>query len=272
MASLINNSSTDNQRSGSALIVSVIFSMIIMLGLSALLPMLVSDWKLSAQTSTQEAAFTLAESGIDEAVWAVLEFAEDDSDWTDNSWSDGGNYWHREFTLASLTNSMGQDFELDEGRTGVYRVIVQKVSGSVVNIVSQGVVIGGKNVRTGLEISRIIETQFRRPNPAGYGLIARDTLDLNGRPTFDSYHSGDGANPGANLGPNSNTTVGSIAESIGVLGLGNSFIYGDLATGASNNGSDPSGGSTVTGEIVWDFEMDFPEVTKPDTTGWNDTI
>lgn len=272
MSSLINSSSKRNPRSGSALIVSVIFSMIIMFGLAGLLPMLVSDWKLSAQTSTQEAAFTLAESGIDEAIWAVLEYAEEDSDWKSNGWTDGGNYWHRELTLASLTNSEGQDFDLDEGRVGLYRIMVQKVTGSVVNIVSQGVVSGGKNVSTGLEISRIIETQFRRPNPAGYGLIARDTLDFNGRPSFDSYHSGYGVNPGASSGPNANTTVGSVSENVGTLGLGNSFIYGDLATGASDNGSDPSGSSTVTGEIVWDFEMDFPEVKAPDTSGWKNAI
>lgn len=272
MASLLYTSAQRDSRAGSALVVSIVFSLIIMFGLAGLLPMLVSDWKLSAQTSTQEAAFTLAESGVDEAIWAVLEYEDVDSDWTSNGWTDGGNYWHREWTLASLTSDLGQDFELDEGRTGVYRVLVQKVDSSVINIISQGVVSGGKHVQSGLETSRIIETQFRRPNPAGYGLIARDALDFNGKPSFDSYHSGYGTNPGSGSGPNANSTVGSVSIDVSKLGLGNSTIYGDLATGASDNGSDPSGGSTVTGEIIWDFEMDFPEVSAPDTTGWKTSI
>lgn len=260
-----------NPRAGSALIVAVIFSMIIMFGLAGLLPMLVSDWKMSAQVSTQEAAFNLAESGIDEAIWAVLEYANDDDAWTDNGWSDGGKFWHREWTLASISSQLGEDYTLDEGREGAYRVLVQKVNSSVINILSQGIVAGGKNVRDG-EISRIIETQFRRPNPAGYGLIARDGLNFNGRPTFDSYHSGEGSNPGSGLGPKTNATVGSVSTNVSKLDLGNSFIYGDLATGSSNTGSDPSGGATVTGNIIWDFEMDFPTVVAPDTTGWNDSI
>lgn len=261
-----------NPRAGSALIISIIFSMIIMFGLAGLLPMLVSDWKMSAQTSTQEAAFTLAESGIDEAIWAVLEYADDDDQWTDNGWGDGGNYWHREWTLASLSSTLGNDFELDEGRTGIYRVIVQKVNASVINIVSQGLVSGGKNVRSGHDVARYIETEFRRPNPLGYGLIARDGLDFNGQPTFDSYHSSQGSNPGSGSGPSSKATVGSVSLNLSKLDVGNSHIFGDLATGASDNGTDPSGGATVSGDIVWDFKMDFPSVVKPDTTGWSTGI
>jgi len=147
-------------------------------------------------------------------------------------------------------------------------VLVEKVDDSIINIVSQGVVNGGRNVSSNMDVSRIIETQFRRPNPAGYGLIARDSLDFNGKPTFDSYHSGQGANPGPGAGPNVNVTVGSVSADTSTLGLGNAFIFGDLATGASNDGSDPRGGSTVSGDIIWDFEMDFPEVVAPDTTGW----
>ncbi len=262
-----------DSRTGSALIIAIVFSMIIMFGLAGLLPMLVSDWKMSAESSTQEAAFTLAESGIDEAIWAVLEYADDEDQWKNNGWSDGGNYWHREWRLASLTSDLGNDFNLDEGRVGAYRVIVQKVDSSVINIVSQGVVSGGKNVRTNNKVARYIETEFRRPNPLGYGLIARDGLDFNGKPTFDSYHSGYGDNnPGASAGPRSNVTVGSVSELISKLGLGNSTLFGDLATGAPDNGSDPSGGATVTGDIVWDFKMDFPPVEKPSTAGWDTSI
>jgi hypothetical protein len=258
-------------RSGSALIIAVVFSTIIMFGLAGLLPMLVNDWKMSARTSTQEAAFTLAESGVDEAIWAVMEYADDDDAWTDNGWTDRGNYWHREWTLAAISSTLGQDFELDEGRTGLYRVLVQKINSSVINIVSQGVVAGGKNVRSG-ETSRIIETQFRRPNPLGYGAISRYFVILNGQPTFGSYDSRYMPNPETNSSPLSNVTLGSTHDETFVLEIGNALIYGDLVTGAPDDGSDPSGGATVTGDIVWDFGMDFPPVQKPDTTGWATSI
>jgi len=61
MAIHYNSSLKHHSRAGSALIVSVIFSMVIMLVLAGLFPLLMTDWKLSAKTSTQEATFTLAE-------------------------------------------------------------------------------------------------------------------------------------------------------------------------------------------------------------------
>ncbi len=260
-----------DRRAGSAILVAVVFTTIIMLGLGGLLPMLVNDWKASAQISTQEAAFTLAESGVDEAVWAVLEFADDDDAWTDNGWSDGGNFWHREWTLAGISRDLGEDFELDEGRTGLYRVLVQKVSSSTINIVSQGVVTGGKNVRSG-EISRIIETEFRRPNPFGYGLISIYLMDYAGQPFFDSYNSNYQNNPGSSSGPLTNAIVGSLSDLIANLQLSNATIFGDLATGATDDGSDPSGKATVAGDTIWEFTMDLPEVEKPNTSGWSSSF
>lgn len=258
-------------RGGSALIIAVVFSTIIMFGLAGLLPMLVNDWKMSAQTSTQEAAFTLAESGVDEAIWAVKEYADDESAWTSNGWTDGGSFWHREWTLAAISSNLGLDYQLDEGRTGLYRVLVQKINSSMIQIVSQGVVSGGKNVRSG-ETSRIIETQFRRPNPLGKGAISRYLFILNGRPSFGSYDSSYMPNPGPGSSPLANVTLGSTHDETFVLELGNALISGDLVTGAPDDGSDPSGRATVTGDIIWDFEMDFPPVQKPNTTGWATSI
>ncbi len=262
--------------SGSAIIIALIFATIITAGIAGLLPMLLSEWKINSRSSAQEAAFSLAESGVDEAIWAVLEFDDTDQDWLDAGWSEdpSGAYWYREWTLAEISTELGDVYTLDEGREGKYRVIVQKVDSSVINIISQGIVTGGGSVDSDLTVARYIETQFRRPNPFGYGLIARDGLNFNGRPTFDSYDSRIfpydylyGTNSG------SNATVGSVSTSTSDLGLGNAYIYGDLATGASDDGSDPSGGATVSGgDIIWDFEMDFPEVVAPSTTGWQTSI
>lgn len=66
--------------------------------------------------------------------------------------------------------------------------------------------------------------------------------------------------------------MGSVSDDYGsTLNLGNAYIDGKLATGAIDDGSDPRGGATVTGEVIWEFDMEFPAVTIPDTTGWNNT-
>lgn len=258
---------------GSALIISIIFTAVITIGLAGLLPMMLTEWKSNSRNSAQEAAFSLAESGVDEAIWAILEYGSSEEDWINDGWaeSSNGNYWYKEWALADISVELGDIYSLDEGREGFYRVIAQKVSRSVINIVSQGVVKGGANVASDFEVARYIETQFRRPNPAGYGLIARDGLDFNGKPFFDSYDSREfpydysfGVNSGDEV------TVGSVSEATVKLDLGNSIIYGDLATGAADDGTDPRSGSTVTGEMIWDFDMDFPEVTKPaGYTSWS---
>jgi hypothetical protein len=264
-----------NRKSGSALIVSIIFTTIITIGVAGLLPMLLSEWKTNSRSSSMEAAFSLAESGVDEAIWAVLEFDEEDQSWIDAGWteSDDQLYWYREWNLADFSVALGDIYTLDEGREGKYRVIVEKVDGSIINIVSQGIVEGGANVSTNFTAVRYIETQFKRPNPFDYGLIARDGLNFNGKPFFDSYDSR--VFPydylyGANSG--SNATVGSVSLDTATLDLGNSTIKGDLATGASDDGTDPSGGASITGDIIWDFEMDFPEIVAPSTTGWLNSI
>ncbi len=265
--------STAIAQQGSALIIAIIFTTIITLGLAGLLPMMMTEWKANARSSAQEAAFSLAESGVDEAIWAVLEFSSNDQDWIDAGWkeSDDQKYWYREWTLAAISQQLGDSYDLDEGRIGSYRVIVQKVDSTIINIISQGLVKGGSNVGNNLEVARYIETQFRRPNPLAYGLIARDSLDFNGQPSFDSYDSR--VFPydySYNVNSGENVTVGSTSEDLSTLDLGNSKIYGDLATGASDDGSDPRSGSTVTGDMIWDFKMDFPEVTKPTGyTNWS---
>jgi hypothetical protein len=112
---------------------------------------------------------------------------------------------------------------------------------------------------------------MRRPNPFEYGLIAKNNLDFNGQPFFDSYDSRTwpfdysfGVNSGQEV------TVGSISSDISNLDLGNATILGDISTGASNDGTDLRGGATISGDIIWDFNMDFPTITAPaGHTSWS---
>jgi len=255
--------------SGSALVIALTFSCIITFGIAGILPLVLTDWKLSSRISGQEAAFSLAESGTEEAIWAILEFGEEESAWTSNGWNESvnGKYWYREWNLSDY----GEIYELDDNRVASFRVLTEKVGNTVntVNIISQGIVTGGKNVAKDYRASRYIETQFNRLNPFKDGLIATDQLDFNGQPTFDSYNSNieDELNWG-DFTRTENVTIGSASTSASDIQLGNATIHGDLKTGSSDDGSESvRGNAQVDGVIKYDEEIELPEVPQPDTSG-----
>ncbi|TVP77370.1 MAG: hypothetical protein EA353_10520 [Puniceicoccaceae bacterium] len=260
--------------SGSALITTIIFAMVMSMGLAALINLLMGDWRLGHRMGAHETAFNLAESGVDEAIWAVLEH-ESHGDWISAGWTEStdGNFYHREWNLSDFTTSDGESFLLSKHRDGSFRVVVEKSTGPVINIVSQGVVSAQSNSRENLEITRFIETQFRRPNPFVYGLVSVSLLNFNGQPYFDSYDSrifpydySFGLNSG------DNAAIGSLSTILSFLNLGNSTVKGDLLTGATNDGSDPADKANVSGEVIWGFEMNLPEVVPPNTSGWSTSL
>jgi hypothetical protein len=265
---------------GSALITAVIFGTILLVGLAGLLPMLVNDWKQTSRTSLQEAAFTLAESGVEEAIWALTEFGDEDGNWEDAGWKEAanGNFWYREWNLAELTQSTGVMLDLDEDRSGIYRAVVQKTSGPKISVIGQGVVSGGQNVAKDTTIKRYIETEIDNPsssgNPFAYGLIARRYMALNGQPTFDSYNSDFGEDPEEEMGPRDNVTVGGPSVDLSNFKITNPVISGDVVAGTPDGSAHPFDGKFFTGEKLYDFNMDFPEVVKPDTSSgtWNDSL
>lgn len=262
-----------DSKCGSALIIAVIFSAIVTLGIAGLLPMMLNDWKAGARTSAQEAAFSLAECAVDEAIWAVLEFGQEDDDWIDAGWAEDANnqnYWYKEWTLAKVTSELSEDYNLDEDRVGKYRVIVEKVTGSSVDIVSQGVVTGGTGVPDGFEVKRYIETSFDNGKVNLNGLIARDDLAFAGQPTFNSFNSTDiiGSLGSFFFDPayaTNNVLVGSVSTNVGKLSMGNAWVYGDIASGSVDDGyTDPSTGIKFhSGDMIWELEMDFPVIPKP---------
>lgn len=267
-----------NRQQGSALITSIIFSTIIIFGVAGLLPMMLNDWKQTARTSLQEAAFTLAESGVEEAIWALLEYGDEDDAWEDAGWteSSNGNFWYREWTLGKLTQDSGVNLELDGERTGVYRAIVEKAGDAKVTVIAQGLVSGDNFVSKDTAIKRYIETEIDNPtsNPLAYGLIARRNMGLKGRPTFDSYDSSLGEDPGAGMGPRTNVTVGGPSVDLSNFDITNPSIAGDVVSGAPDGSAHPFDGKFYTGNKIYDFNMDFPPVITPDTSvgTWKDEL
>ena len=265
----VQNNRTTGQH-GSAMITAIILSTIIMFGLAGLLPMVMTDLKISEKNSMQEAAFALAESGVEEGIWAILEFDDVDADWITAGWnaSSDGKFWYKEWTLSGITEDLKDDYTLDEERNGTYRVLVQKVEGSSVNIVSQGRVEGGVSVPNGYTVKRYIETKFTRPDLFdGKHLVARGGNTLSDNGTFDSYESKKGKWNATN-NSNSNVSIGSVSTDLEAVAPGGAEIKGDIVTGGADDGSDPYGGADYTGETIYNYDMDFPVISAPDTTGW----
>jgi hypothetical protein len=267
-SSLIRNQQRTN--GGSALLITLIFAMIITSGLAGLLPMMLSDWKMNSRTSAQEAAFSLAESGVDEAIWAVLEFDDNTEAWTNAGWQESGNkeYWFREWNLSDISIALGETYTLDEGRTGIFRVIVQKADSSSINIISQGVVAGGNNVAQDFIVTRYIESQFTRPNPFD-GLFSVESLTINGQYSLSSFNSSDPDwNSGDSSSLGSNIIVGSLSTDSSNVSIGKAHIYGDLVTGSGDNGMhNMADKASLTGDIIYDYEMDLPKTETPSTSG-----
>jgi len=268
---------SSRRRRGSALITSIIFGTIILFGIAGVLPMLMNDWKQTTRTSLQEAAFALAESGIEESLWAFMEYGDDEAEWTTAGWSESsdGKYWYREWTLTSLSQSSGVILDLDDGRTGLYRAIVEKTGDTKLTIVAQGYVSGVTNASGA---KRYIETEIDNPfttsNPIAYGLIARRGMELAGQPSFDSYNSDFGENPGSGLGSRTNVTVGGPSVTLSDFSTTNAQIYGNARAGTPDGSTHPFAGNVVTGSRIYDFTMDFPEIDKPDTSvgTWNNSL
>ncbi len=249
------------------MITAMILSTVIMFGLAGLLPMVMTDLKISEKNSMQEAAFALAESGVEEAIWAALEFDDVDTDWVAAGWTESasGTFWYKEWTLSGISSEVGDDYTLDEERNGSYRVLVEKAQSSSINIVSQGKVEGGISVPNGYTVERYIETKFSRPNPFDDAhLAALNNADL---PDFaDSYDSEKGP-WNAVTNSHENVSIGSASTNFDDVDHEGSTIKGDIVTGGSDDGSNPFKNANYTGTTIFDFELDLPEVTVDTTTG-----
>lgn len=261
-----------SSKRGSALATTLVFATIISVGLAALLPRVLSDWKMTAQTSAHEAAFNLAESGIEEAIWAILEFDEA-SEWASAGWanSEDGDYRTREWLLTDMTAQMGGTSSNTAPRI---RVIVKKATGASIHIVSQGSVAGVGNAGgADGRVDRFVEAQLRRPNPMIHSLVARAGLKFNGRPFFDSYDSREFPyDYSFEINSGDDVTVGSLSELLMMLDLGGATVLGKVVTGAVDDGTDPTEGADVSGDVTWEFNMELPNVIAPNTVGWNTSL
>lgn len=255
---------------GSALLITLIMALLIGIIIATILPMVITEYKMTFRQSMINAAFGLAEAGAEEALWALNE-CSDEEDYLLLGWKpdDSGNYLTRELTTEDFP------WGLEDGFEGRIRIVMESPNGvDSVNIWIEGKVSGSAGIY-GEPIYRVIEIQAGTSSSnsrAHLGLIAREGLNFNGQPTFDSYNSDvfpyfyvAGVNSGQNV------TVGSPADWNNSINLGNAKVYGDVVSGNSEpweSGAVKGNHPVITGSIIGDFEYDFSPVEIPDTQGW----
>ena len=254
---------SNKHENGSILIATLIFAMIVSLVLATLLPMLLTDYRLNVRNRLLITALTVAESGVEEGFWA-LNHLEDLSEWTADGWTeaDSGRLQLKEITISA---GGSEPFTLDDGNVARIRIAIEPAFNSS-RIYAEGTVLTASGT---VLMTQIVELTSQLSSPF-QGLIAKNQVTFNGQPQFDSYDSSvPPYSYSALQNGGDNVTIGTINVNTGSVSLGNATVRGNVVSGALDPIADGAvTGGTITGVVIGDFDMDFPDITAPDTTGW----
>lgn len=261
-------------KDGSALIAVMLFAFMVSMVLGAVLPAALNHYKNNLRNSRMVAAIYLAEAGADEALWALNHYTTS-AEWENDGWeysADGAHF----IKLIDLEN---ETFQLNNNESGTIRIIVDEpVEPGHVSVFSEGTVAGNSSSFNSQPIVQVVALTASVKSPF-MGLIAKDNLSFSGQPTFDSYNSSQfpyAYSPGVNT--YKNTTVGSISAKGGSVNIGNADVYGDIVSGASdplsNDAVQTGPNANISGQIIGDYDQEFPEISPPDTStaDWNNSF
>lgn len=259
-------------------------------------------------------AVNLAEAGIDYAIYAFI-----NDSWETDGWKTSGDGHYRE-TFTALTSPALEEYEL-LGTNEDYQVKVYAQNGDPGSDVESELPVvvaeGSITLKTGVTITRQVMVRLQYganddPTNGGFwanGILAKRGLDFGGnKQTVDSFSSSN--NPLGYSDINDiyadqvSTTImgdklargyGSVASrsvSVTDISVGNADIFGSLATGAGQDGTDittivgPNGsiynhetqkkddtfdGGIDHAYISYDFYADIPDATNPTLDSPNTT-
>lgn len=238
----------------------------------SLLPLSVGDYRMTLTNNLQTAVLGLAEGGAEEGARALKTYTSD-ADWIAAGWAsktkDGKAYWVQAFDLADEIHG-GVHFNLGSGRSGEFRVVVEKPAGvpmERIKVYSEGRVSGHPLNNT---ISRMVVVELRyQVMPPGF--ITLDGISASGQPMAASYISSPAFPlPASGVNTGSNVTLGSVSTNSGSLSLGNMTVQGNVVSKASDPVGEGvlTGNPNISGQIIGDVDFDFPPVERPDTSGW----
>ncbi len=259
-------------RRGSVLIVAMLLTAMLALVLGSYFNLTLTSSRQTRRTFDHDAAFHLAEAGIEEAVWSYNQtLAGSTSGWT--GWNSDGIAAWRKFT----------DFTLTAGSTGSVKVYASTTTPTTT---SHPMVVAESSVQTGDTgpVTQMIEVTLRRRSFFGNGLTALRNLVFRGtRTSFDSWDSDpdrDSATPPLAYSDTTRTDRGGIASGAtdsSALQINHANIYGFVSTAGaapqvSSDGSiGPFGtaaGVVDASRVTKDFNASFPTITAPTDGTW----
>ena len=243
------NRKRGNKEQGFILVVSVLIITCLLLPTLPFLFQLSVDLRLTEKSYKAVAAFSLAEAGVERAIWE-LNYGDI------SSWS--GDESLRTMTISSFNTPDGNvigDIEVRIENPGTDNPVVE-ATGSVDYIRSHTVT---KTARVVLEKSEY--------HPFDYGVFGDEGINMNSNALVDSYDSRNGEYGDTNMG--SNGHVGTNATHDGAIDLmSNAQIYGNAITGPE---SDPEAAITtgpnayIDGtKLALDAPKELPSVSPPE--------
>jgi hypothetical protein len=208
-----------HEEKGFVLILGIIVMAFLLLLMAPFLFQLSNQHQSTERASRYITAFSLAEAGIDRAIWEL-----NHGDIT--SWS--GDSSARELTIS--------DFQSSEGNVvGSIAITIFNPESENPVIEATGKVAGAAPVKT----ARTAQVVLKRGDPPplfDYAVFGQETIDVNSNALVDSYDSRLGSYGGSNAGSSGN--VGTNSTAYGSIDLAaNAKIYGSAYTGPE---SDPA--------------------------------
>lgn len=252
---------------GAVLIVALLVMALLALGLASYLNLNVNSARLAQRSFQHAAAFNLAETGAEEALWSFNRAHAGQADaWS--GWTTllpGARRTFDGFALGSAT-----------GRVQVYVDNHQPTGNARPGIVALATV---ESPGTG-PVTRMIEVSLRRRSRFSAALLAKEAVTFAGNnASVDSWHSDPDRDPATAPVPYSAAarsdggSVASVSVATNAMLVNNADIYGYVYTGGAqpdvgNNGS-ITGASTPPGvridaaRIATDFTASFPTLNTP---------
>jgi hypothetical protein len=229
-----------SRKQGSALVITLILGVILLVTLGSYLILISSQKGLMTRSQGWNAALTMAEAGVEEA---LAQMNASPNDFSANSWNASGGVYG-----PMAHNLIG----------GNYSVAI--VGAATPTVYSTGYV---TVPISGDKISRQVKVTALKLGLFNVALAAKHSINFNGNGiNTDSWNSHDpNLSTGGQYNPSKTSTNGSVASIDGLVNIGNHTIDGNLYLGPTATFANSD--NQVLGTIFKDSNMEFPDVVVP---------
>lgn len=244
-----------SRKSGSALLVAIIFSFIAVALLGGYLKLSSNELRLSSRSFLFNSSLNLAEGGVELAIDALNR--NDNAGWTVGTDAFGTPYWSRSFTGYNF----GGPFD------GEISVVVMNPNSTEPSIYAEGLSDGHLGGTLEKQVYVELTSGF---SPFRNGFNSKEGIVLKGNNVeMDSYNSNDGPYGFGNV--NSEVTVATTSVEVDSVDIGNAVIFGYVATGGAAPDVGPNGAITThanpntvdLSRVTTDYYQEFPDVSQP---------